>query len=84
MLYVVVSLDFGGSSDVKIHAATARLEVAQAAYAAVRAECDAANAGRVDGVRRLVELARVPADTALLGGDALTLFWGVGAEHNNH
>ena len=72
MLYVVVSFDFGGSSDVKVHAATADLALARTTYEAVCAD------------RALVELVHVPRDTALLGRDALTLFWGRGTEHNNN
>ncbi len=76
-VYVVVSFDFGGSSDVKVHVATTRLELAQGVYDSV---CPPDS----EGPKRLVELVHVPADTPLLGRDALTLFWGSGVHHNNN
>ena len=80
MIYVVTSFDFGGSSNVKIHAATADAALAQSVYASVAA-------GAVDdgAHKMLVELTPVPEDTPLLGADALTLFWGStpGAQNNN-
>ena len=84
--YLVISFDFGGSSDVKVHAATACADLAWTVYEEVRAECDAQNAGYAasGGAKRLVELARVPADKALVGAEAPTLFWGGGSTNNNN
>jgi len=57
--------------------------MAQAIYASVLATTTADDDD--DGARTLVELTPVPADTPLLGANALTLFWGgvPGALNNN-
>ena len=84
--YLVISFDFGGSSDVKVHVATASVDLAQTVYEEVCAECDAQNArcAASGAAKRLVERARVPADKALVGAEALTLFWGGGSSTNNN
>ena len=76
MVYVVTSFDFGGSSDVKIHAVTDSYDMAQAVYSEVLAVCNLTNAARCcDAARMLAELTDVPMDTKLVGSDAKTLFW---------
>ena len=79
MIYVVSSFDFGGTSDVKLHAATADRAHAQKVYESVRSAYDLKNA-TTSSTRVLVELTPVPPDA-----DELTLFWGgaPGAENNN-
>ena len=85
-MYVVTSFDFGGSSNVKLHVATADANLAQEVYASVLDACNLKNTAyaSADGAARaLVELTQVPADTKLLGADARTLFWGGDAQNNN-
>ena len=83
-MYVVTSYDFGGTSDVKLHVVTDRLELAQEVYAKVKTVCESHNAGHLDdGTKMLVELTHVDQDTPLLGADARVLFWGSGGQNNN-
>jgi len=82
-MYVVTSFDFGGSSNVKLHVATADANLAQEVYASVLDACNLKNAAYTGGARMLVELTQIPADTKLLGADAITLFWGGDAQNNN-
>ena len=82
-MYVVTSFDFGGSSNVKLHVATADANLAQEVYASVLDACNLKNAAYTGGARMLVELTHIPADTKLLGADARTLFWGGDAQNNN-
>ena len=82
-MYVVTSFDFGGSSNVKLHIATADANLAQEVYASVLDACNLKNAAYTGGARMLVELTQIPADTKLLGADARTLFWGGDAQNNN-
>ena len=80
-MYVVTSFDFGGTSDVKLHAVTADEALAQEVYASVLNSCNLINSS--GAARTLVELTQIPADTKLLGADARTLFWGGDAQNNN-
>ena len=82
-MYVVTSFDFGGSSNVKLHVATADANLAQEVYASVLDACNLKNAAYTGAARMLVELTHIPADTKLLGADARTLFWGGDAQNNN-
>ena len=85
MIYVVTSFDFGGSSNVKLHVATADASLAQEVYESVLDACNLKNAAYAStgGARMLVELTQIQEDTKLLGDDAHTLFWGGGAQNNN-
>ena len=75
--YIVTSFDFGGRSDVKLHVATDRLDLAEEVYASVLTDCNEYNATHdTQAGMMLVELTHIPKDTQLLGPDALTLFWG--------
>jgi hypothetical protein len=77
MVYVVTSFDFGGSSDVKIHAVTDSYETAQEVYSEVLAVCNLTNAARCSNATMMMaELTDVPMNTKLVGRDAKTLFWG--------
>ena len=83
-MYVVTSFDFGGTSNVKLHAVTADEALAQEVYASVLNSCNLINSTANHGAARaLVELTQIPADTKLLGADARTLFWGGDAQNNN-
>jgi hypothetical protein len=84
MMHVVTSFDFGGTSNVKLHAVTDDPDLAQDVYASVLAVCDQHNSNAHPTTRMMVELTHVPKDTKLLGADALTLFWGGSAQNNNH
>ena len=85
MIYVVTSFDFGGSSNVKLHVATADANLAQEVYASVLDACNLKNAAYTGGgARMLVELTQIQEDTKLLGDDAHTLFWGSGDAQNNN
>ncbi len=90
MMYVVTSFDFGGTSNVKLHAVTDDEDLAQDVYASVLAACDESNrnTNHHPATMMMVELTRVPKNARLLGADALTLFWG-GSDstqnnNNNH
>ena len=78
-IYVVSSFDFGGTNNVKIHAASADYNLAQAVYQSVRANSDL-HYDATNSTRLLVELTPIPP-----GANAITLFWGstVGAMNNN-
>jgi len=78
MMYVVTSFDFGGTSNVKLHVATADAKLAQEVYTSVLDACNLHNAAYASAggaARMLVELTQIPEDTKLLGADARTLFW---------
>ena len=84
MMHVVTSFDFGGTSNVKLHAVTDDPDLAQEVYASVLAVCDQNNSNTDPATMMMVELTHVPKDTRLLGADALTLFWGGGSTQNNN
>ena len=84
MTHVVTSFDFGGTSNVKLHAVTDDPDLAQEVYASVLAVCNQNNSNTDPATRMMVELTHVPKDTRLLGADALTLFWGSGSRQNNN
>ena len=83
-MHVVTSFDFGGTNNVKLHAVTDNLDLAQDVYASVLAVCDQHNSNAHPATKMMVELTHVPKDTRLLGADALTLFWGSGSRQNNN
>jgi len=85
IIYVVTSFDFGGSSNVKLHVATADASLAQEVYESVLEACNLKNKAYTDGAARaLVELTQIQEDTKLLGDDAHTLFWGGGGDAQNN
>ena len=74
-MYLVQSFDFGGSSDVAVHALTSVMEDAERAYAAVLARHAAYNAkSPVTGAKRLVERVEVPEGYSCVEG--FKLYWG--------
>jgi hypothetical protein len=84
MMNVVTSFDFGGTSNVKLHAVTDDLDLAQEVYASVLRVCDQHNNNSHPATMMMVELTHVPKDTRLMGADALTLFWGGGDGNQNN
>ena len=83
-MHVVTSFDFGGTSNVKLHAVTDDPDLAQEVYAAVLTTCNQNNSNAQVATMMMVELTHVPKDTRLLGADALTLFWGGGDSTQNN
>lgn len=70
MPYVVVSFDFGGSSDVRIHALTDDIENAKKVHSQLDANSPAAR----EGYQRLIQVVRLPGEYVSREGHCL--FWG--------
>ena len=56
MMHVVTSFDFGGTSNVKLHAVTDDPDLAQDVYASVLAVCDQHNSNAHPATTMMVEL----------------------------
>ena len=83
--YLVTSFDFGGESNVNVHAITDDMATAESVYSSVLQACDAENAKYQNSAcKMLAELTRVPTNVSLLGPNAVTLFWGQNSIKNNN
>jgi hypothetical protein len=77
-MFLVVSFDFGGSSNVALHACTTDEEAAKALYDCLVTKYAPANAKAAaedNGCARLVELVRVDGNN-FLSDKGYVLFWG--------
>ena len=71
-LYVVVSMDFGGSSDVKLHYLGISIEAARSAFKHIEDEASV-TADEYNGCKLLVNLLEI--DDSVDSHKGFTLFW---------
>lgn len=74
-MFLVLSFDFGGSSDVRVHGLTSDDRKAQIAYDSVCRQFEAYNEKhKDDGLRKLVDMIAMPDD--FVWEEGFTAFWG--------